>query len=296
MRCGGITLSEITAAQMKMDGLSKDDPNRAVYNEPAVAAHYARLEYLSACEQMLFETYLRRGMKILDIGVGGGRTTPCLAALASHYIGIDYAPAMISACREKFPDLEFRVGHADDLQEFDPGSFDAVVLAFNSLDYVIPDSARAKALAEFHRVLKPGGTLIVSSHNPRAIFHRPSWNAGRLDSLAERMAGGSLVIRNCAKAILAAASAGTGFARCAVTSAARMITRVPRSAFWRGEGYMTDPAHGGLLTHYATPEIVQSELTQAGFRMVRLQGDDYPLQSRPFITDWYYYVATLAGS
>jgi SAM-dependent methyltransferase len=279
-----------------MDGWFDDDPNRAVYNAPAVAAHYARLEYLSACEQMLFETYLRRGMKILDVGVGGGRTTPYLAALASHYVGIDYAPAMISACREKFPDLEFHVGHADDLKEFDRASFDSVVLAFNSLDYVIPDSARAKALAEFHRVLKPGGILIVSSHNPRAIFHRPSWNSSRLDPLAERMAGGRRALKNCAKMILAAASAGTGLARCAVSSAARMIARVPRGAFWRGEGYMTDPAHGGLLTHYATPEIVQSELTQAEFRLVRLQGNDYPLQSWPFVTDWYYYVATLAGS
>src|SRR5678815_4232288 len=111
MTRGGITLGE-----MKRDGLSEDDPNRAVYNAPWVAAHYARLEYLSPCEQLLFEAYLRRGMKILDVGVGGGRTTRYLAALASHYVGIDYAPAMISACREKFPDLDFRVGHADDLK------------------------------------------------------------------------------------------------------------------------------------------------------------------------------------
>jgi len=279
-----------------MDELSDNDPNRAVYDAPAVAAHYARLEYLSACEQMLFETYLRRGMKILDVGVGGGRTTPYLAALASHYIGIDYAPAMISACRDKFPDLEFRLGHAEDLKEFNRASFDSVVLAFNSLDYVIPDSARAKALAEFHRVLKPGGILIVSSHNPRAILHRLTWNARRLDALAERVAGGGRVVENCVRAILTTALAGTGLVRCVVRSAARMIARVPRLAFWRGEGYMTDPAHGGLLTHYATPEIVQSELAQAGFRLVRMQGDDFPLPSRPFVTDWYYYVATLAGS
>ena len=77
---------------------------------------------------MLFETYLRRGMKILDVGVGGGRTTRYLAALASHYVGIDYAPAMISACREKFPDLEFCVGHADDLKEFDRASLTPLCL------------------------------------------------------------------------------------------------------------------------------------------------------------------------
>ena len=125
-----------------MDELSDNDPNRAVYDAPAVAAHYARLEYLSACEQMLFETYLRRGMKILDVGVGGGRTTPYLAALASHYIGIDYAPAMISACRDKFPDVEFRLGHAEDLKEFNRASFDSVVLAFSLTRWLDPGGSK----------------------------------------------------------------------------------------------------------------------------------------------------------
>jgi len=65
---------------------------------------------------------------------------------------------------------------------------------------------------------------------------------------------------------------------------------VPRRAFWSGDGYMVDPAHGGVLTHYAVPEQVIAELEQQGFQFLRLAGDDYPRHSRVYVTDWYYYV------
>jgi hypothetical protein len=61
-------------------------------------------------------------------------------------------------------------------------------------------------------------------------------------------------------------------------------------AFWRGDGYMIDPAHGGLLTHYGVPGRVITELQQHGFQLLRYTGDDYPRHSRPYVTDWYYYV------
>jgi hypothetical protein len=65
---------------------------------------------------------------------------------------------------------------------------------------------------------------------------------------------------------------------------------VPRRAFWSGDGYMVDPAHGGVLTHYAVPERVIAELEQQGFQFLRLAGDDYLRRSRAYVTDWYYYV------
>ncbi len=65
---------------------------------------------------------------------------------------------------------------------------------------------------------------------------------------------------------------------------------MPRRAFWSGDGYMVDPAHGGLLTHYAVPARVIAELEQQGFQFLRLAGDDYPRRSRAYVTDWYYYV------
>jgi len=79
-------------------------------------------------------------------------------------------------------------------------------------------------------------------------------------------------------------------AKSAIDSALRLSRRVWRRAFWSGDGYMVDSAHGGLLTHYAVPERVIAEAEQQGFEFLRLAGDDYPRRSRVYITDWYYYV------
>ena len=58
----------------------QDDPNLPVYNRSEVAAHYASLDYLSPCEKALFDEFLKEGDAILDLGVGGGRTTGLLGA------------------------------------------------------------------------------------------------------------------------------------------------------------------------------------------------------------------------
>lgn len=266
------------------------DPNVLTYNGPAVAQYYAALNYLTPCEQLLFETYLKPGMAILDLGVGGGRTAPYLSSIASRYVGVDYASEMIAACRKKFPQLEFEVGNASDLSRFAPLSFDAVVMAFNTIDYVIPDEARFRALLEIHRILKPGGILIFSSHNPRAIWVRGLWNPQRVRALAENIVTSDSILFQPALRCLTAARAILAWAQAVYRSLVRIAQVLPRRAFWRGEGYWLDPVHGGLWTHLAVPTKVSHEVDRFGFRLLRLLGEDYPLASRLYVTPWYYYV------
>jgi len=90
--------------------------------------------------------FLKPRINILDLGVGSGRTTPCLSAIAARYVGVDYAQEMIALCQEKFPRLEFLVADASNLSVFAESTFDAVVMAFNGMDYVIPDEARLRSL------------------------------------------------------------------------------------------------------------------------------------------------------
>jgi ubiquinone/menaquinone biosynthesis C-methylase UbiE len=266
------------------------DPNLPVYNRSEVAAYYASLDYLSPCEQALFAEFLKPGDAILDLGVGGGRTTPYLSRLASRYVGVDYAPNMVAACREKFPQLEFLVADATNLASLADGSFDSVVMAFNGIDALVPSEARRRCLAEIHRVLKNGGVFIFSSHNPRAVFLRPAWNPKRIDDLAQMLAGQRKGLLKPMRILLLWLRVVAALARSAMDSALRLLRRVPRRAFWSGDGYMLDPAHGGVLTHYAIPERVIAELEQQGFQFLRLAGDDYPRHSRVYVTDWYYYV------
>jgi SAM-dependent methyltransferase len=84
--------------------------------------------------------------------------------LSSDYLGLDYAEGMIRACREKFPGVVFVCREARDLTEFGVGAYAAVVFSFNGLDCV-ERGARGEILAGVHRLLRPGGYFLFSSHN-----------------------------------------------------------------------------------------------------------------------------------
>jgi ubiquinone/menaquinone biosynthesis C-methylase UbiE len=276
----------------RMPGSSgkQQDPSLHIYNKLEVAEHYASLDYISPCEKALFDEFLKQGDAILDLGVGGGRTTPHLSRLASRYVGVDNAPKMIAACQQKFPQLEFLVADATNLALLHDRSFDSVVMAFNGMDYLIPSESRHRCLAEVHRVLRKDGVLIFSSHNPRAIFPRPAWNRKKIEEVAERLAGRRKWLLEPARVILLWLRVAAAVLRSSMASVLRSLRRVGRRAFWSGDGYMVDPAHGGLLTHYAAPKRVIAELEEHGFRCLRFAGDDYPRHSLAYVTDWYYYV------
>jgi len=92
------------------------------------------------------------------------------------------------------------------------------------------------------------------------------------------------------------AAAARAFLRAVWGSADRILARVPSRTFPFGEGYLFDPAHGGLLTHYWVPDRVIAELQAYGFRPFRILGDDYPAASGEYTTDWYYYVFSKSNS
>jgi SAM-dependent methyltransferase len=269
---------------------SNCDPNIRTYNSPEVAGYYAALDYLTPCEQLLFDEYLKPGMDILDLGVGGGRLTAHLSSIAGRYVGADYAAEMVAACHKKFPQLEFEVANAADLSGFASSSFDAVVMAFNALDYVLPDEARLRALREIRRVLKPEGIFIFSSHNPRVIVARISWNRQRVQKLATKIGGHKPILVGLSFLALTAARVIVAVVNSLVRSIALAARRLPARIFWKGEGYWMDSAHGGLQTHYATPRKVTEELGRFGFQLLRVLGDDYPRESSQWMTGWYYYV------
>jgi len=105
-----------------------------------------------AVEPMLDAVEARPGMRLLDVCCGPGYSAGAAAARGLQAVGIDIAPAMIEEARQRFPDVEFREGDAENL-DFPDASFDAVTCAFGLLH--LADSARA--IAEASRVLRSGG-------------------------------------------------------------------------------------------------------------------------------------------
>lgn len=263
--------------------------NLEIYSRQDVADHYAAMDSLTPCEKSLFDEFIKPGSAVLDLGVGGGRTTSYLSSRASRYVGIDYSAEMIRRCQKRFPDREFILADASDLKALESTSFDAVVFAFNGIDYVIPDDARRRCLGECWRVLKPNGVLLFSSHNARAILVRPAWSRDHVRQAAERIGGDVRAASRAAFYVLNVTAALRACLRAVWESARRVVVRLPERAFWRGEGYMVDPVHGGLLTHYSVRDLVTAEMRQHDLKLVKVLANDYPSVSRSYSTDWFYY-------
>ena len=110
---------------------------------------------------------LREDDRVLDIGCGPGWFWAASADVLPERINLTLADAsagMIAEATERCRPLRpWQVeGHEADVQSlpYADGAFD-VVVAMHML-YHVPD--QAKAIAELHRVLKPGGVLAVTTN------------------------------------------------------------------------------------------------------------------------------------
>lgn len=148
------------------------DSNFDTYCDERVAREYAGSTTLLVPETVLIDAYDLGRAEVLDIGVGGGRTTAHLHARCRRYVGIDYSPAMLGNARRRLPTCDLRLMRAEDLSAFQNGEFDLVLFSHNGID-AAPHDTRLTILREIRRVLRPSGTLLFSSHN-RGAFVEPA--------------------------------------------------------------------------------------------------------------------------
>jgi len=97
------------------------------------------------------------GTRVLDVATGPGPVAARAAERGAHAVGVDLAPGMIALAARLHPNAEFIVADAERLP-FPDDSFDAVVAGLAVLHLARPE----QALAEWARVLRPGGRLAVS--------------------------------------------------------------------------------------------------------------------------------------
>ncbi|WP_198807038.1 class I SAM-dependent methyltransferase [Leptolyngbya sp. BL0902] len=148
--------------------------NQSAYAQPSLVRYYTQIQQLQPAEQGLWAELQARlpTLTMLDLGIGGGRTTQYFWPQVGQYTGIDYSPEMIAACRARFgsdgPNMA--VMDARDLSTFADNSFDLIWFSYNGLDYV-SHTDRLQILQEVHRVGKPGGSFVFSSHNLQAMAH-----------------------------------------------------------------------------------------------------------------------------
>jgi SAM-dependent methyltransferase len=94
------------------------------------------------------------GVRLLDVATGPGYVAAAAAERGARATGLDFAAVMVAAARRRYPDITFEEGDAEALP-FPTAAFEAVTINFGLLHFARPE----QALAEAHRVLRPGGRL-----------------------------------------------------------------------------------------------------------------------------------------
>jgi SAM-dependent methyltransferase len=155
-RGGAIAFSPVT-------GHSYLDTTRAGYD--AIAVDYAKyfeneLEARPLDRAMLaaFAELVRADGPVLEVGSGPGNVTAYLHAQGLDVSGVDLSPGMVAVARRAHPGPRFDQGSMTALDVTD-GAL-AGVVAWYSIIHVPPERL-ASVFAEFHRVLAPGGHLLL---------------------------------------------------------------------------------------------------------------------------------------
>ncbi|MEL6235303.1 MAG: methyltransferase domain-containing protein [Pseudomonadota bacterium] len=133
-------------------------------------------------QALLDRLALTRGANVLDVGAGNGIMAQEMLDIVGpegRVDGIDSAEAMVAMARVLCPGGRFRTGSAASLP-FEAAAFDAVTTA-QVLCFV---DDRPAALAEMHRVLRPGGRLVILDSDWDSLV----WATNRPDLLARILA------------------------------------------------------------------------------------------------------------
>jgi len=137
---------------------------------------------------------------VADLGCGPGRVTAHLQSLGLKAVGVDLSPAMVAVARQAHPGLQFHVGSMAALDLKD-GALGGIV-AWYSIIHTPPESLPV-VFAEFHRVLGPGGQLLLAFqvgnervHLERAYGHAVSLDTFRLppDRIGDLLSQSGLVV------------------------------------------------------------------------------------------------------
>ena len=138
----------------------------------SIAASYDKLNHIMSLD--VDKIWRRHALKyivdgtpqnILDVACGTGDSTIAAAKAAaegSKVIGVDISEGMMAFVEGKAVEagvadrITTEVGDGENLR-FEDGSFDRVTCAFGIRNF----ENKEKGLSEFHRVLKPGGKVVI---------------------------------------------------------------------------------------------------------------------------------------
>jgi SAM-dependent methyltransferase len=153
----GVVNSELWQPYEEIAEAYRDNAEDSVYN-----AYYDRPAVLDALGPV-------SGTRVLDAGCGPGAYAAALLDAGAQVVGFDASAAMVALARTRLGNrCRIDLARLGEPLPYPGESFDLSVCAL-AIHYV-PDAAAA--FAELHRVLRPGGALVLSTHHPTTDWLR----------------------------------------------------------------------------------------------------------------------------
>ncbi len=238
---------------MRRETFDLTDHNARIFFSAELADWYS-VQTLGAVEAIILlrhrDAFMNR--RVLDIGVGSGRTTKFLLPFAGHYTGIDLSPQMIAMARQTYPAARMLELDMRELGKLSDERFDFIFAAWGVLDALSPQD-RLKTLARIAQLCEPGATFVLSAHNRRAGF------AGKPPELVRR------------KRPDRALAELFHFMRARRNYRRMEHLRVEEESY----ALYNDMAHNWQGVFYYIDRAAQvDQLAQAGFRVIEVLGED----------------------
>ncbi|TCN56988.1 methyltransferase family protein [Rhodococcus sp. SMB37] len=182
---GGSTLGAVSDSTVRADG-AQQLPLTGERTVPGIAEE----NYWFRRHEVVYRDMLQRcaDRTVLEAGAGEGYGADMIADVATRVIGLDYDESAVAHIRARYPRVDVRQGNLAELP-LDDASVDAVV-NFQVIEHLWD---QAQFLRECHRVLTPGGELLISTPNritfspgrdtPLNPFHTRELDAAELTEL-----------------------------------------------------------------------------------------------------------------
>lgn len=143
----------VYTTEIASDTISSDNP----IHQRLLKAYYVARDYVKG--------------NLLEIGCGEGRGVGLLHNLVDDYTAIDKIQEVVDKLSVEFPDTKFRQMVIPPIG-FDDEQFDAII-SFQVIEHIKDDN---KYIEEISRILKPGGTALITTPNIKMSLSRNPWH------------------------------------------------------------------------------------------------------------------------
>lgn len=150
--------------------------NNSKWNNQKIIQWYCSRKHIQGGEKQILKLVNFSNVNsMLDIGVGGGRTSIYFIDLVKSYLGIDIIPDFITFLQNKYSQEQFKCMNVLDITNLEK-TFDFILFSHNGIDNLLTLQKYIKTLNNMYKVCNKNGYVCFSSHN--------IWNSNRNEDFA----------------------------------------------------------------------------------------------------------------